>query len=167
RTYICEHGRHYDSSSNKETETKKILCQWHVNASCPKYKNPDFLIFINKVINEHNYELNIDAIEFEQAKKFSKEMMDDIEFLTKQCKMSATAQKRFLEGKYPSKPIYSKDLYAAISKFRPTSKSLLNDATRMSNWLDSQKEKDPRWIVARGWDEDNMLTYLMWITPNQ
>ncbi|CAG8770538.1 12365_t:CDS:1, partial [Gigaspora rosea] len=72
RTYICEHGRHYDSSSNKKTETKKILCQWYVNVSCSKHKNPDSLIFINKIVNEHNHELNIDAIEFEQAKKFSK-----------------------------------------------------------------------------------------------
>ncbi|CAG8603146.1 24969_t:CDS:2, partial [Gigaspora rosea] len=136
RAYICKHGRHYDSSSNKETGTKKILCQWHVNASCSKHKNPDSLIFINKIVNEHNHELNIDAIKFEQTKKFSKEMMDDIEFLTKQCRMSATAQKRYLEDKYPSKPIYSKDLYAAISKFRPTGKSLLNDAARISNWLD-------------------------------
>ncbi|CAG8856932.1 2661_t:CDS:1, partial [Gigaspora margarita] len=45
--------------------------------------------------------------------------------------------------------------------------SLLNDAAQISNWLDSQKEKDPRWIVERGWDNDNVLTYLMWMTPNQ
>ncbi|CAG8776606.1 11004_t:CDS:2 [Dentiscutata erythropus] len=29
KTYICEHGWHYNSSSNKETETKKILYKWH------------------------------------------------------------------------------------------------------------------------------------------
>ncbi|CAG8835564.1 15733_t:CDS:2, partial [Gigaspora margarita] len=91
--------------------------------------------------NTHNHELSIDAITFEQEKKF--------------------------KGKYPSQPIYSKDLYAAISKFRPTAKSLLNNATQMSNWLDSQKKKNPRWIVERGWDDDNVFTYLMWITPNQ
>ncbi|CAG8832972.1 23160_t:CDS:2, partial [Gigaspora margarita] len=118
----------------KETRSKKILCPWHVNASCPKLKNPNSLVFINKIIDTHNHELSVDAITFEQEKNL---------------------------------PIYSKDLYAAISKFRPTAKSLLNDTAQMSNWLDSQKEKDPRWIVERGWDDDNVFTYLMWMTPNQ
>src|SRR5262249_38864609 len=75
--------------------------------------------------------------------------------------------RRYLEAKYPSQPIYSKDLYAAIKKFRPTTKSLSNDAAMMSNWLDDQKEKDPRWIIARGWDDDNTLTHLVWMTPSQ
>ncbi|CAG8856065.1 22238_t:CDS:1, partial [Gigaspora margarita] len=58
-------------------------------------------------------------------------------------------------------------LYAAIQKFRPTSKILLNDAALTSNWLDKQKEVDPRWIVVRGWDEDNTFTKLFWMTPEQ
>ncbi|RIB13463.1 hypothetical protein C2G38_2325729 [Gigaspora rosea] len=144
RTYVCEHGRRYESNSNKETGTKKILCSWHVNASCPKSRNPDSAIFINTLVDEHNHELNVDIITFEQEKKFSKEMVDDIEFLTKHCRIGATIQSRYLEGKYPSKPIYSKNLYNTISKFRPSAKSLLNNATQTSNWLDAQKEKDPR-----------------------
>ncbi|CAG8729724.1 18098_t:CDS:2, partial [Gigaspora rosea] len=130
RTYVCEHGRRYESNSNKETGTKKILCSWHVNASCPKSRNPDSAIFINTIVDEHNHELNIDVITFEQEKKFSKEMVDDIEFLTKHCRIGATIQRRYLESKYPSKPIYSKDLYNTISKFRPNAKSLLNDAAQ-------------------------------------
>ncbi|CAB4417949.1 unnamed protein product [Rhizophagus irregularis] len=74
-------------------------------------------------------------ITFEEQKKFTTEMMEDIKFLTSHCKFGATAQRKFLEGKYPSQPIYSKDLYAAIQKFCPTFKSLLNDAALMSNWL--------------------------------
>ncbi|CAB4488469.1 unnamed protein product [Rhizophagus irregularis] len=97
-------------------------------------------------------------ITFEEQKKFTTEMMEDIKFLTSHCKFGATAQRKFLEGKYPSQPIYSKDLYAAIQKFRPTSKSLLNDAALMSNWLDHQKECDSRWVIVRGWDDDNTLT---------
>ncbi|CAG8822032.1 22859_t:CDS:1, partial [Gigaspora rosea] len=54
-----------------------------------------------------------------------------------------TVQKKFLEGKYPTHPIYSKDLYHMIQQFRPTAKSLSNDAAQISNWLDQQKEKDP------------------------
>ncbi|CAG8486782.1 10774_t:CDS:2 [Funneliformis caledonium] len=68
--------------------------------------------------------------------------MEDIRFMTMDCKFGATTQRKFLEGKYPSHPIHSKDLYAAIQKFQPTSKSLSNDATKISNWLDQQKEMD-------------------------
>jgi len=94
-------------------------------------------------------------------------MMDDVQFLTEYCKMGATAQRRYLEGKYPTHEFFSKDLYAAIRKFRPTSKSLSNDAAQVSDWLDKQKEQDPRWVVARNWDDDNTLTHLMWMTPKQ
>ncbi|CAG8574388.1 6369_t:CDS:2, partial [Gigaspora rosea] len=167
RTYVCQHARHYGSNSNKETGTKKMRCSWHVNASCPKHKNLNSAVFINTIVNEHNHELNVDAIMFEHEKKFSKEIMNNNEFLTQHCRIGATTQRRYLEGKYPAQPIYNNDLYAAISKFRPTTNHLLNDATQMSNWLDTQKEKDPRWVVARGWDDDNTLTYLMWITPTQ
>ena len=69
-------------------------------------------------------------------------MLEEIEFLTNHCKMGATAQRRYLEVKYLTHPIYSKDLYAAIQKFQPTAKSLSNDAAKMSNWLDKQKERD-------------------------
>ena len=37
----------------------------------------------------------------------------------------------------------------------------------MSDWLDKQKERDSRWVVARGWDDDNTLTHLIWMTPEQ
>ncbi|CAB4413235.1 unnamed protein product [Rhizophagus irregularis] len=46
-------------------------------------------------------------------------------------------------------------------------KSLLNDAAMISNWLDEQKENDSRWVVARGWNNDNKLTHLLWMTPTQ
>ncbi|CAG8518999.1 916_t:CDS:2 [Cetraspora pellucida] len=45
---------------------------------------------------------------------------------------------------FSTKPIHSKDLYAAIQKFQLTTKTLENDVILMSNWLDSQKEHDPQ-----------------------
>jgi hypothetical protein len=144
RTYICEHRKKYTSNSNKDTSTKKISCPWHINASCPKENNPNFSVFVTKVVDEHNHELSIEAIAFREDKRFSDEMLEDIQFLTSHCKMGATAQKRYLKAKYPTHPLYSRDLYAAIQKFCPTAKSLSNDAAKMSNWLDQQKEKDSR-----------------------
>jgi hypothetical protein len=87
-------------------------------------------------VDEHNHELSIEAVAFREDKRFSDEMLEDIQFLTSHCKMRATAQRRYLEAKYPTHPLYSRDLYAAIQKFRPTAKSLSNDAAKMSNWLD-------------------------------
>ena len=63
-------------------------------------------------------------------------MLEEIEFLTNHCKMGATAQRKYLEAKYPTHPIYSKDLYTAIQKFQPTAKYFSNDVAKMSNWLD-------------------------------
>ncbi|CAB4416994.1 unnamed protein product [Rhizophagus irregularis] len=130
--------------------------------------NPKSLITVNKFLNEHNHTLNHNMIEFEDAKKFTYPMMEDIRFMTIDCKFGATIQRKFLEGKYPLQPIHSKDLYdTAIQKFRPTNKSLSNDAAKISNWLDQQKEIDLRWIIARGWDDDNALTHLFWMSLSQ
>ena len=169
RVYICEHGKQhaFKSNTNKESSSKKISCPWRVNASCPNENNPDSAIFINKIVDEHNHDLNIGAVVFREERRFDNEMMEDIQFLTHHCRMGATAQRRYLEAKYPSHPIYSEDLYAAIKKFRPTTKSLSNDAAQMSDWLDEQKRRDSRWIVVRGWDDDNALTHLLWMTPEQ
>ena len=163
RTYICVHGRTYDSSSDKNTSTKKIKCPFLVNLHYSKKK---LLITISKIVQEHNHSLNAQRIAYEEQKKFTEDILVDIEFLTK-CKFGATAQRKFLETKYPAHKFYNKDLYAAIQKFRPTAKSLSNDAARISNWLDEQKDKDSRWVIARGWDDDNTMTYLFWMTPNQ
>ena len=44
-------------------------------------------------------------------------MLEEIEFLTNHCKMGATAQRRYLETKYPTHPIYSKNLYKQFRNF--------------------------------------------------
>ena len=149
RTFVCNHSRIYNSTSSKDTSTKKMQCPFLINTSCLKTNNPEAFITINKFVNEHNHTLNRNMIEFEEAKKFTYPMMEDIRFMTMDCKFGATTQRKFLEGKYPLQQIHSKDLYAAIQRFRPTSKSLSNDAAKISNWLDQQKDTDSRWIVAR------------------
>ncbi|PKK58751.1 hypothetical protein RhiirC2_795819 [Rhizophagus irregularis] len=58
--------------------------------------------------------------------------------------------------------------YVIINKIveqhnHPLDESLLNDAAKLSNWLDSQKEIDSCWLIFRGWDEDNTLTHLSWM----
>src|SRR5436189_144651 len=88
-----------------------------INTSCPKINNPDASVIVNKIVNQHNHELNCDLIKFEESKRFTPLMIEDIKFMTMSCKFGATARRKFLEGKYPTHSIYPKDLYAAIQKF--------------------------------------------------
>ncbi|PKB92501.1 hypothetical protein RhiirA5_387703, partial [Rhizophagus irregularis] len=41
RTFICSHGRTYESNSSRNTATKKLNCPFSINVSCPKNKNPE------------------------------------------------------------------------------------------------------------------------------
>ncbi|CAG8737110.1 9659_t:CDS:2 [Funneliformis caledonium] len=125
--------RTYESNSNKDTGSKRTHCPFLINTSCPKNKNPDTSVFVNKIVDKHNHELNKDRIKFEESKKFTSEIIDDIKFMTISCKFGATAQRKFLKSKFPLHPIYLKDLYAAINKFHPTHKSLSNDEAKISN----------------------------------
>ncbi|CAG8468303.1 10502_t:CDS:2, partial [Racocetra fulgida] len=149
RTYLCNHSRSYESTSEKDTSIQKMRCQFLINVSCPKTNNPDKTIIVNKIVNEHNHILNCDAIEFRDEKKFTDKMIENVKFMTVCCKFGATVQRKFLEGKYLSQQIYSNDLYAVIQKFKPTNKFLFDDASRIFNWLDQKKSDDTRWVIAR------------------
>ena len=132
----------HELNLNKNNGFKRTHYSFLINISYLKNKNSDTLVFVNKIVNKYNHKLNKDRIKFEESKKFTSEMMDDIKFMTISCKFGVTAQRKFLESKFSLHPIYSKDLYAAINKFRLTCKSLSNDAAKISNWLDEQKESD-------------------------
>lgn len=43
--------------------------------------------------------------------------------MTMSCKFEATAQRKFLEGKYPTHSVYSQELYKAIQKFWPKNRN--------------------------------------------
>ncbi|CAG8815842.1 24143_t:CDS:2, partial [Gigaspora rosea] len=122
RTYLYELSHVYKSNSMKDTNTKETQCPFLVNTSCPKINDSENSIIINKIIENHNYLLNPKRIKFEDMKKFSDTMLED--------------------------PIYSNDLYTAIQKFCPNSKTLSNDAAQIiSNWLDQKKNTDSYWVV--------------------
>ncbi|CAG8568514.1 21690_t:CDS:2 [Gigaspora margarita] len=70
---------------NKEIENGTFsnlsLTSNTINASYPKVKNPESLVFINKIVEQHNYQLNPSLIKFEEGKKFTEEMIKDIKFM--------------------------------------------------------------------------------------
>ncbi|GBC18517.2 protein FAR1-RELATED SEQUENCE 5-like [Rhizophagus irregularis DAOM 181602=DAOM 197198] len=115
--------RTYESNSTRDTVTKKIGCPFVVNASCPKLKTPEEYVIINKIVEQYNHPLDVSIVEFEDSRKFTDSMIEDIKFMTV--------------------------------------------SSKLSNWLDSQKEIDSRWLIFRGLDEDNTLTHLSWMTPYQ
>ncbi|CAG8492788.1 8386_t:CDS:1, partial [Scutellospora calospora] len=118
------------------------------NTSCSKVNNPESTIVVNKIVYEHNHPLNRELIVFKDTKKFIDSMLKDVKFMTMYYKFRATVQRKFLKGKYLTHPIHSKDLYHIIQRFWLTAKFLLNDTVQISNWLDQQKEKDLRWVIA-------------------
>jgi hypothetical protein len=85
RTYTCSHSRTYELNSTKDTATKKVGCPFAINASCPKSKNPNNFVSINKIIDQHNHSLNVSMIEFEDSKKFTDLMIEDIKFMMVSC----------------------------------------------------------------------------------
>ena len=87
RTFICHHGRSCSSNSSRNTVTKKINCPFSVNFSCPKDKNPECFVIINKINEENNHLLNRSIIEFEESKKFTMKMIEDRHY-QKNCKVS-------------------------------------------------------------------------------
>ena len=82
RTFVCNHSGTYNSVSNRDTSTKKTQCPFLINTSCLKTNNPESLVTINKIVNEHNHTLNCSIIEFEDAKKFTDSMIEDVKFMT-------------------------------------------------------------------------------------
>ncbi|CAG8608828.1 1469_t:CDS:2, partial [Cetraspora pellucida] len=140
RTYLYDHGGFYESNTEKDTVTKKMQCPYLVNALCSKINNIKHSIFINKIVDTHNHLLNKSRVMFKDEKQFTAKMLADVKFMTENCKFEATVQRKFLESKYLTRTICSKDLYSVIQKFCPTNKSLLNDAAKDDDSNDSHEE---------------------------
>ncbi|CAG8596150.1 17241_t:CDS:2 [Dentiscutata erythropus] len=129
RTVLCRHsGRYQSTNPTKARKSVKSECQWHVNLSRPFKQNPNNYVYVTTLKDEHNYEMCPEALQFERNKAFTKEMQEDVEFYVKRCRFGATLIRKVLKEKYPSHPIFSKDLYKEIRKHKPSVQ--VNEATR-------------------------------------
>ena len=168
RTIECEHSGHYTTrSKDKQTTTKHIGCTWHINLSEPVSKNPSKHVYITTFHDSHSHNLNPTLVKFGDDKCLPVEIIKEIEFLTINCKMGATAQKQYLEAKFPGQMIYNSDLYRAIQQFRPQKKDDSNDAAKLYAKLLESSQNNPMWKVAIKFDDSNTLTHLFWMTPSQ
>ncbi|CAB4438300.1 unnamed protein product [Rhizophagus irregularis] len=101
-------------------------------------------------------------------KAFTKPMLDDIEWMCIHGHLKPLSIKRMLKAKYNRK-IYNQDLYKVIYKHRKNNPQLgNNDVSQLFVYLETLKEKDPRWIIYKDWDhETNTLTRIFWMSPEQ
>ncbi|CAG8816780.1 1703_t:CDS:2, partial [Racocetra persica] len=84
------------------------------------YNNNGFRVFVTTLNNNHNHDLSPEAIQFEKDKQFTEEMREEINFLVTKCHLGATMIRRILKEKFSSHPIFARDLYIKIQRYRPS-----------------------------------------------
>ena len=168
QTIVCRCEGMYNNKSNKSSKSHRTNCKWHVNLSRPIKNNPNDMIFITTLFNEHfGHDLDTSVCHFEASKAFTKPMLNDIEWMYVSGHLKPLAIKRMLKAKYNRK-VYNQDLYKVIYKHRRSNDIRGNDVSQVFEYLEKQKEDDPCWIIYKDWDhETNTLTKLFWMSPNQ
>ncbi|GES93829.1 hypothetical protein GLOIN_2v1766627 [Rhizophagus clarus] len=118
-------------------------CKWHVNLSKPIKNNPDSLVFVTILFNEHSsHNLNISAYQFKASKVFIKPMLKDIKWMTTYGHLKLLVIKHILKAKY-NKKVYNQDLYKVIYKYQYDNNVHGNDVLRVFEYLEKCKDDDP------------------------
>ncbi|PKC00502.1 hypothetical protein RhiirA5_382409 [Rhizophagus irregularis] len=122
KKYECTHsGNHVSKKiinldNQRNRGSYQVNCPWHVNATKPKKENT---IGITSVKLEHNHVMNPLIAEMApKFRKFTSEMITDVEFYVKHSIFSTTQIYLLLRAKYPEHPILKKDLYNIIQKVK-------------------------------------------------
>ncbi|CAG8542881.1 5408_t:CDS:2, partial [Racocetra persica] len=150
--FLCENsGDHQpkkkaDTTCQREKESKKVGCEWQLNAG---YRKNLGAIVINKFVENHNHPLAPHRKEFApRLRSLSQEVFDAIKFLTQECNLGAKAQRRYISKKFPDQPLYDRDLYNAIRRYtKQMGNQRENDAADMVKWLMEQQEREPGWAI--------------------
>ncbi|CAB4476558.1 unnamed protein product [Rhizophagus irregularis] len=166
RTFVCEFGGKFKSKKlesalqagkQRNIRTKKCQCPWHINFTFPERAT---CITVSLFANQHNHELRPDAFEFSSKyRKFTKEMIDEIEIMTRYGNLSITLQRNLLKARFPKMNCSDSDLSNAIQKFKSLDRSNMhNDASDLLINLVQKKQEDPQFFVKFELDNDNRLT---------
>ncbi|CAB5388107.1 unnamed protein product [Rhizophagus irregularis] len=151
----------------KVSKTIRLGCKAHINLSRPEKNNVNQYVFVITIVNEHCHELNSQLINYTKETALTREMIEDIKFLTLQVRLTITQQRVYLEKKYPERKIQSDILRYEIQKYRPSAKELNRDALNLYEYLFKLKEDDIRWQIFVNFDETKVLRRLLWMSPNQ
>ncbi|CAB5183793.1 unnamed protein product [Rhizophagus irregularis] len=161
RTFTCEFGGKFKSNkketgNQRNTRTKKRQCPWHINLTFPEHATN---ITISLFENEHNHELRSDTCEFNSRyREISKEIMDEIEIMTKHANLSITVQRNLLKARFPKINYTDSDLSNAIQRIKIISRSNMhNDASDLLIGLVQKKQENPHFFLKFELDADNRL----------
>ncbi|CAG8822999.1 16636_t:CDS:1, partial [Racocetra persica] len=113
-----------------------------INLSCPEKENPNKVVYISKLINEHqNHELDQARYNFQENVAFTKEMIEDVKFFVTKMNCNPQQIRKALEEKYYVK-VYMPVLRQVIQRFRPKSHNQANDASKLYEKLLNKKDAD-------------------------
>ncbi|POG71403.1 hypothetical protein GLOIN_2v1793903 [Rhizophagus irregularis DAOM 181602=DAOM 197198] len=143
----------------KVSKTIRLGCKAHINLSRPEKNNVNQYVFVTTIVNEHCHELNSQLINYTKETALTREMIEDIKFLTLQVRLTITQQRVYLEKKYPERKIQSDILRYEIQKYRPSAKELNRDALNLYEHLLKLKEDDIRWQIFVNFDKTKTKTY--------
>ncbi|CAB5203016.1 unnamed protein product [Rhizophagus irregularis] len=119
-----------EEESSEDTQTSEFTHDDCNNIACENFiiiwaKQQGFQIIKDRVVRleveQHNHPLDVSIVEFEDSRKFTDSMIEDIKFMTVSCKFGATAQRKFLERKYSTPPtLFTRTLqhYSKISTYK-------------------------------------------------
>ncbi|CAG8553346.1 21564_t:CDS:2 [Cetraspora pellucida] len=140
----------YDYQSNEESdcidENDKPMIE--AGATFPNWN------FFENALKKYELEIGFRAI------KFWLELLDDIKFLTQECKLKTKAQCRYIAKKFPNQLLYDHNLYNAICQYKnQMGNQYENDTSDIVKWLIKQQEQEPRWAIYIEFEEvDNNLS---------
>ena len=86
--------------------------------------------------------------------------------MTKHGNLTLTVQRSLLKVRFPDLHFQDQDLANVIHKYKKVDK-INNNASTLLTKLMQKKAEDVRWVVDFELDEDNRLTRLLWMTPDQ
>ncbi|CAB4460955.1 unnamed protein product [Rhizophagus irregularis] len=101
-------------------------------------------------------------------REISKEIMDEIEIMTKHANLSITVQHNLLKARFPKINYTDSDLSNAIQRIKIISRSNMhNDASDLLIGLVQKKQENPHFFLKFELDADNRLVRVFWMTPEQ
>ncbi|CAB5396326.1 unnamed protein product [Rhizophagus irregularis] len=130
---------------NEIPELKSVSAPGHkfdISITCNKH-------YISLFENEHNHELRSDTCEFNSRyREISKEIMDEIEIMTKHANLSITVQHNLLKARFPKINYTDSDLSNAIQRIKIISRSNMhNDASDLLIGLVQKKQENPHFFL--------------------
>jgi hypothetical protein len=170
RSFGCEFGGHYqprkqvDIDNHRDRKSKRQQCPWNANFNSSKNSHNIVLTTFNDC---HNHALFPNTKDYSTKYRcISEDVLREIQFLTENGNLPIMTQRKLLKAKFPTSSILDCDLANAIQKFKVKTNEV-HDASNLLKMLIQLKSNEPGWFVEFQLDEENRLTRLFWMSPEQ